>query len=301
MTDEKRDLFFYDEIYQVKHTYLEIVRGFSFSVEHDLYIKHFTELDKIEIIQKRQEILDRTRLRGVKTDRDALDYLISENLWSQEKEEETARLEVTIEDNVRQANNMVIPAQKRVVLSLVQKDKEALRKMRDERSSLTGLTAEKYADEKYINNYLYFSFYKDKNFVDKFFTEEEFSNLEEDQIGDYFEIYSKALSRFCEENFKKIAASPFFLNSVSFAYEDPKLFLDKSVLDYTNYQLEIFSMGRRNVRVMSESTKNPPIIHSRTKFSDLVGWYDLQSAVSENKKRERDGESHGVRSSIKNR
>ena len=301
MTDEKRDLFFYDEIYQVKHTYLEIVRGFSFSLEHDLYIKHFTELDKIEIIQKRQEILDRTRLRGVKTDRDALDYLISENLWSQEKEEEIARLEVTIEDNTRQTNNMVVPAQKKVVLSLIEKDKEALRKMRDERSSLTGLTAEKYADEKYINNYLYFSFYKDKNFVDKFFTEEEFSNLEEDQIGDYFEIYSKALSRFCEENFKKIAASPFFLNSVSFAYEDPKLFLDKSVLDYTNYQLEIFSMGRRNVRVMSESTKNPPIIHSRTKFSDLVNWYDLQSAVSESKKRERDGETQGVRSSIKNR
>ena len=119
MTDEKRDLFFYDEIYQVKHTYLEIVRGFSFSLEHDLYIKHFTELDKIEIIQKRQEILDRTRLRGVKTDRDALDYLISENLWSQEKEEEIARLEVTIEDNTRQTNNMVVPAQKKVVLSLI--------------------------------------------------------------------------------------------------------------------------------------------------------------------------------------
>jgi len=299
--DEKRDLFFYDEIYQVKHAYLEIVRGFSFSVEHDLYIKHFTELDKIEIIQKRQEILDRTRLRGVKTDRDALDYLISENLWSQEKEEEIARLEVTIEDNTRQANSMVIPAQKKVVLSLVEKDKEALRKMREERSSLTGLTAEKYADEKYINNYLYFSFYKDKDFVDKFFTEEEFSNLEEDQIGDYFEIYSKILSRFCEENFKKIAVSPFFLNLVSLAYEDPKLFLDKSVLDYTNYQLEIFSIGRRNVRVMCESTKNPPIIHSRTKFSDLVNWYDLQSAVSESKKRERDGESQQVRSSIKNR
>lgn len=301
MTEEKRELFFYDEIYEVKNTYLEIIRGFSFSLELEVYVKHFSDLEKIQIIQKRQEILDRTRLRGVRTDKESLDYLISENLWSQEKEEEIARLELTIEDNTRQANNMVIPGQKNAILSLVQKDKDALQGMRDERSSLTGMTAEKYADEKYINHYLYFSFFKDDSFKNKFFSEGEFSDLEEDEINNYFKIYSSALARFSEENFKKIAVSPFFLNSVSFAYEDSRLFLNKSVLDYTNYQFEIFSMGKRNIRVMSESTKNPPIIHSRTKFSDLVNWYDLQSAVSESKKRERDGESQGVRSSIKNR
>ena len=301
MSEQKRELFFYDEIYEIKNTYLEIIRGFSFSSELEVYIKHFSDLEKIQIIQKRQEILDRTRLRGVRTEKDSLDYLISENLWSQEKEEEIARLELCVEDNTRQANNMVIPAQKKMILSLVQKDKDALQSMRDERSSLTGMTAEKYADEKYINHYLYFSFFKDDSFKNKFFSEREFSDLEEDEINDYFKIYSSVLARFSEESFKKIAVSPFFLNSVSFAYEDPRLFLDKSVLEYTNYQFEIFSMGRRNIRVMSESTQNPPIIHSRSKFSDLVSWYDLQSAVSESKKRERDGETQGVRSSIKNR
>lgn len=75
--------------------------------------------------------------------------------------------------------------------------------------------------------------------------------------------------------------------------------MDKSVLEYTSYQFEIFNMGKRNVRVMSESSANPPIIHSQTKFNDLIRWYDLQNAVSENKRREREGESHGIKSSLR--
>ena len=301
MSEKKNGPLFYDEIYEVKNTYLEIIRGFSFDSEREIYVKHFTELEKIQVIRKRQEILDRTKSRGVKTERDALDYLISENLWSQGKEEEIASLELSVEDNTRHANNMVVPAQKNVILSLVQKDKDALAKIRNERASLTGLTAEKYADEKYINHYLYFSFFKDPDLKLKFFSEEEFSDLEEDEINDYFRIYSSVLAKFSEDNLKKISVSPFFLNSVSFAYEDPRLFLDKGGLDYTNYQFEIFNLGKRNVRLMSESSKSPPIIHSQSKFSDLISWYDLQNAVSENKRIERDGESHGVKSSIKNR
>ena len=301
MSEKKNGPLFYDEIYEVKNTYLEIIRGFSFDSEREIYVKHFTELEKIQVIRKRQEILDRTKSRGVKTERDALDYLISENLWSQGKEEEIASLELSVEDNTRQANNMVVPAQKNVILSLVQKDKDALAKIRNERASLTGLTAEKYADEKYINHYLYFSFFKDPDLKLKFFSEEEFSDLEEDEINDYFRIYSSVLAKFSEDNLKKISVSPFFLNSVSFAYEDPRLFLDKGGLDYTNYQFEIFNLGKRNVRLMSESSKSPPIIHSQSKFSDLISWYDLQNAVSENKRIERDGESHGVKSSMKNR
>ena len=155
MSEKKSDgLFFYDEIYEIKSVYLSIIRGLSRSIEHDLYIKHFTELEKIEIIQKRQEILELTRLKGVKTNKEALDYLISENLWSQEKEEEIARLELSVEDNTRQASNMVVPSQKKVIMGLVEKDKEALEKIKNERGFLICLTAEKYADEKYINHYL---------------------------------------------------------------------------------------------------------------------------------------------------
>lgn len=294
MLDEgKHILYFFDEIYDIKLIYAEIIRGFSYNYENEIYVKHLTELEKIEIIEKRQEIYKKTIKKGVKTDKQAIDYLISENLWSEEKETEIAQFELTIDDNTKQANLMISPNQKKVILDLVAKDQEKLNIIRQERANLVGLTAEKYSEDKYINFYLYYSFFKDKDLKKSYFTEEDFNNLEEEEILKYFDIYGSCMKNFTDKNFKKIAVSPFFLNSISFAYEDPRLFLDKSYNSYTSYQFELFSLGKRNVRVLSEATANSPVIHSRTLYQDLINWYDLQHTVNENAKKEREGSARG--------
>ena len=120
-------------------------------------------------------------------------------------------------------------------------------------------------------------------------------------MSHYFGIYGGAIKNFEDKNFKKISASPFFLNSISFSYENPRLFLDKAYNEYTSYQLDLFHLGKRNVKVLSESTANPPVIHSKTLFQDLVNWYDLQYVVNENHRKEESGTARGsVKSSIKN-
>jgi hypothetical protein len=296
MSDEEP--FFNEEIYNIKNIYLEIIRGYSYDFEKDIYVKHFTDLERIQIIEKRNEIIEKIKIKGLRTEKEALKYIISENIWSHEKEKEIAELELKIEDNTRMANNMVVAAQKNTILKLVEKDKEELFKKRNERENLLGLTVEKYADNKYINYYLYFSFFKDSGLKQRYFSESDFVDLEDNEISDYFQIYSRTLDKFNESNFKKIAVTPFFVNIAAMAYEDTRLFLDKSVLDYTNYQLEIFNMAKRNVRVSSEANGDPPIIHSQTKYSQLIKWYDLQYATSETKRKEAAGQTHGVKKSI---
>lgn len=296
MSDEEP--FFHEEIYNIKNIYLEIIRGYSYDFEKDIYVKHFTDLERIQIIEKRNEIIEKIKIKGLRTEKEALKYIISENIWSHEKEKEIAELELKVEDNTRMANNMVVAAQKNTILKLVEKDKEELSKKRNERENLLGLTVEKYADNKYINYYLYFSFFKDSGLKQRYFSESDFVDLEDNEISDYFQIYSRALDKFNESNFKKIAVTPFFVNIAAMAYEDTRLFLDKSVLDYTNYQLEIFNMAKRNVRVSSEANGDPPIIHSQTKYSQLIKWYDLQYATSETKRKEAAGQNHGVKKSI---
>ena len=296
MSDEEP--FFHEEIYNIKNIYLEIIRGYSYDFEKDIYVKHFTDLERIQIIEKRNEIIEKIKIKGLRTEKEALKYIISENIWSHEKEKEIAELELKEEDNTRMANNMVVAAQKNTILKLVEKDKEELFKKRNERENLLGLTVEKYADNKYINYYLYFSFFKDSGLKQRYFSESDFVDLEDNEISDYFQIYSRALDKFNESNFKKIAVTPFFVNIAAMAYEDTRLFLDKSVLDYTNYQLEIFNMAKRNVRVSSEANGDPPIIHSQTKYSQLIKWYDLQYATSETKRKEAAGQPHGVKKSL---
>ena len=301
MNENKNVKYFFDEIYEVKLLYAEIIRGYSYDFDSKIYIKHFSELEKIQIIEKRQQIYKTSISRGVKTDKQAADYLISQELWSEEKEEEIASFEMMVEDNTKQADLIVSPVQKKVVMDLVGKDRAKLELLKEERADLIGLTAEKYADDKYINYHLYYSFFKDAGLSERFFSEADFKDLEESDITQYFSMYSKIFKNFSAKNIKKICVSPFFLNSISFAYEDPRLFLDKSYNQYTSYQLEIHSLGKRNVRVLSETSTNPPVIHSRTLFQDIINWYDLQYSVNENARKERDGSARGgVRKTIRN-
>lgn len=299
MSENKNILYFYDEIYDVKLAYSDVIRGYSYDFDHKIYVKHFSELDKISVIEKRQEIYKTLISRGVKTDKEAIAYLISQDIWSLENEEEIANLEITIDDNSKQADLIVSPGQKNVVLNLINQDRDKLNKIKNERAELVGLTAEKYADDKHSNYYLYFSFFKDKNLSERFFSELDFKNLEEEEVYDYFKIYNNNISHLNSAVFKKIAVSPFFLNSISFAYENPRLFLDKIYNEYTTYQQEIYFLGKRNVKVLSETSANSPVIHSRTLYQDLINWYDLQHTVNENKRKEESGQSRGsVRSSI---
>jgi len=277
---------------------LEIIRGYSHNFEKDIYIKHLSDLERIKIIEKRNEIIEKTKLKGLKTEREALAYIISEGIWDENKEKEIAELELKVEDNTKMANNLVVASQKEAVLKLVKKDKEQLEEKKIQRENLIGFTVEKYADNKYINYYLYFCLFKDESLKQRYFSESEFEDLENDEISNYFRIYNETLSKFNEVNFKKIAVTPFFVNVVAMAYEDTRLFLDKSVLEYTNYQLEIFNIGKRNVRVSSEANGNPPVIHSQTKYSDLIAWYDIQYAHSESRRKEAAGQTHGVKKSI---
>ena len=301
MNENKNVKYFFDEIYEVKLLYAEIIRGYSYDFKNKIYVKHFSELEKIEIIEKRQEIYKTLISKGVKTDKEAVSYLISEELWTEEKEDEIASFEISIEDNTKQADLIVSPFQKKAIMDLVNKDQEKLELLKEERKNLIGLTAEKYADDKYLNYYLYYSFFKDAALTKFFFNEADFKDLEELQISKYFSIYSECLKNFSSKNLKKISVSPFFLNSISFAYEDPRLFLDKTYNEYTSFQFEMYSLGKRNVRILSETSVSPPVIHSRTLFQDIINWYDLQYSVNENARKERDGSSRGgVRSSIKN-
>ena len=301
MNEEKNVRYFFDEIYEVKLLYAEIIRGYSYDFESKIYVKHLSELEKIEIIEKRQEIYNISVSRGVKTDKQAVGYLISQDLWSEEKEEEIASFEMMIEDNTKQADLIVSSVQKKVVMDLVGKDRAKLELIKEKRADLIGLTAEKYADDKYINYYLYYSFFKDAALSEHFFSETDFKDLEESDISRYFLIYSKCLKKLNPKNMKKICVSPFFLNSISFAYEDPKLFLNKTYNQYSCYQLELHSLGKRNVKVLSETSTNPPVIHSRTLFQDMINWYDLQYTVNENARKERDGSARGsVRKTIRN-
>lgn len=294
MSDEgEKEPLFSEEIYDIKNIFYEIIKGYSCDYAENLFIKHFTELEKIEIIKKRQEILARAKIKGLRTQREVLAFLASEKIWTQDNEDSIAELELSIQDNSKMLERLVFDNKKQSLAAAIKGMEVKLSALKEKRSEMVGLTAEKYADEKYLNYFLFFAFYKDESITEKYFSKQDFDDLEDEEIEKYFLIYSNNLKKFNDENFKKVAVTPVFLNLSGFAYEDSSLFLGKNVMQYTTYQFEIFNLLKRNMRVISEASSDIISIHSQTKYSDLIRWYNDQSDAIELRNKKASGRSEG--------
>lgn len=295
MSDEggEKEPLFSEEIYDIKNIFYEIIKGYSCDYAENLFIKHFTELEKIEIIKKRQEILARAKIKGLRTQREVLAFLASEKIWTQDNEDSIAELELSIQDNSKMLERLVFDNKKQSLAAAIKGMEVKLSALKAKRSEIVGLTAEKYADEKYLNYFLFFAFYKDESITERYFSKQDFDDLEDEEIEKYFLIYSNNLKKFNDENFKKVAVTPVFLNLSGFAYEDSSLFLGKNVMQYTTYQFEIFNLLKRNMRVISETSSDIISIHSQTKYSDLIRWYNDQSDAIELRNKKASGRSEG--------
>lgn len=294
MSDEgEKEPLFSEEIYDIKNIFYEIIKGYSCDYAENLFIKHFTELDKIEIIRKRQELLAKAKGKGLRSQREVLDYLTLEKIWNQEDENRIAELELSIQDSCKMLTRLVFDNKKHGLSVKIKEMEDEVCALKERRTQLIGLTAEKYADEKYVNYFLFFSFYKDEALSERYFSKESFEDLEDEEVNKYFEIYTKNLNKFNPENFKKVAVTPVFLNLAGFAYEDSYLFLGKSVMEYTTHQFEVFSLLKRNMRVISETSADIVSIHSQTKYSDLIKWYNEQFSSIELKNSRASGRSEG--------
>ena len=294
MSDEgEKEPLFSEEIYDIKNIFYEIIKGYSCDYAENLFIKHFTELEKIEIIKKRQEILARAKIKGLRTQREVLAFLASEKIWTQDNEDSIAELELSIQDNSKMLERLVFDNKKQSLAAAIKGIEVKLSALKAKRSEVVGLTAEKYADEKYLNYFLFFAFYKDESITERYFSKQDFDDLEDEEIEKYFLIYSNNLKKFNDENFKKVAVTPVFLNLSGFAYEDSSLFLGKNVMQYTTYQFEIFNLLKRNMRVISEISSDVISIHSQTKYSDLIRWYNDQSDAIELRNKKASGRSEG--------
>lgn len=133
-----------------------------------------------------------------------------------------------------------------------------INKLEEKRTNLIGFTAEIYAARKSNFYFSFISLYKDRQLTIPFYSMEEFEDLEEREMREIFSFYEFYQIRFTSDNLKKIAISPFFLNSYSLCSDNPFYFYGKPVIQLTFHQIELFSYGRYYKNILSETTDIPP-------------------------------------------
>ncbi len=260
----------------------DILQGFSYCVDENVYLKHLDDIDHSQIAKIQTNLTHKFLKMGVPTRAERLDFIINESQeWTQDDEDEITSAEYFISDNMETYETSVIPAQKQEIGKAIEEAKEIIHKKKIERETKIGVVAETKA-EKMANNYhIYFAFYKDSELKQRMWSRDEFEDLEDYELTKWIIKYNQETNCFSNKNFKKIAAMPFTLNLASYCKDQGMFFFGKPITQFSTYQLGVFTKVMRNTFVLRE-TKNKagsPEINNELKMKDLVDWYDIEYNV----------------------
>jgi len=180
------------------------------------------------------------------------EYIIEEKLWSEERNKK-------IKDWKLELSNLNLTKSKLFRKADIQEVEKKIKEVRAElsaaeleKSILIGYTREAYAQKKANEYYMFKAIYKDESLTARYFTEEEFDDLEETELTELITIHNTCTDKCSEQNLKRIALSPFFLNTFYLCEDNAYHFYNKPTSLLTIYQIELFNHGRYFKHILSE-------------------------------------------------
>jgi hypothetical protein len=267
---------------KLRLSFVDILKGYSLSYykNNKLYFKHSTSFDSGDIDHLRQEFIEIAQKKGLPTEDQKEEYIILEDLWSKEKNEKIENLKSNI-SNLKQTKsklfknddinefNKQIDVKKLELINLI-----------SERKELLGFTVEDYASKKINEYYMFNSLFKDKDLKDKFFSEEEFDELENKDISEILQIYNNINKNFTENNLKKIAFSSYYLSLFNICDESPYNLYGKPIVYLTFYQMELFGYARYFKNAL-EQAKHKPTDELYENPEKLIEWLESSRNAEE--------------------
>lgn len=237
--------------------YVEILNGFTLKVINDTnyYFKHPSLAEHFTIYNSYELLVKESRQKGLLTEKEKIEEAIEEGWWTSDKESEIGMLRKTISNLNKTKTKLVLPSQKKSIDSQIKKNEAILATFLKERNEITNLTAEQYANQKFLDEMAVLLTYKDKNLSEKYFTYEDFYNLPDNDYNQIKEYFSDNVSLFSPHNIKCVASSGFFQNLV-YINEDAYSFWGKPVVYCTKYQIDLLVYGKMYKNLIKSCQEN---------------------------------------------
>ena len=262
--------------------FIDILKGYSLSYykSNKLYFKHNTSFDSGEIDHLKQEFIEKAKRNGLPTEDQKEEYLILEGIWSKESNEKIKKLKSDI-STLRQTKSKLFKSDDINEFNRqIDQKKLELINLTVERKDLLGFTVEDYANKKINEYYMFNSLFKDRNLKDRYFSEQEFDELENKDISEILNIYNDINKNFVETNLKKIALSSYYLSLFNLCDENAYNLYGKPIIYLTFYQMEVFGYARYFKNALSEAKHKP----SDEYYEDpdkLIEWLESSKNVEE--------------------
>jgi hypothetical protein len=250
ITQEKSD--------SLRRAFRDIKRGFSkiHILGNSFYLKHISFDDQIDIDDVYDKYFKEAQDRGVPTHEETLERLKEEGEWSDKQEGRIKQQE----DFVQQLrNNKKVQYLKKEIQRLNKDIADGIKKlneMKNERAALFSRTAESYAEERVNDFYILKCLYKDSKLTDLAYSEEEFDDIDSEDLFEIIKEYNKVYSNINDESIQFIVLQDFYNLFMPFA-EHAHEFYGKPVCDLSYNQLKLLIYSRYFKNIFSNNDKMP--------------------------------------------
>ena len=266
---------------ELKLVFSEIVEGYSLTRSElfgDLKIKHINNYDSAKTDIRNNYYFEKAVSQGLPKREEKVEYLIKEKLWDPEKDKEADRLKEMLKGMNRTKSKLFLQAQIDAIKKDIADNEIKLSNILAEKESVIGFTAEEYANRRINEYYMHISILDEEG--KQLFGENEFDELEQDQVNDIMQVYEKNNRKFKAEILKKISLADFFTNIFYLCEDNVFNFYGKPVIDLTFYQIEIYSYGRYFKSIIQNSEEKIPdhIVEDPDK---LIEWAESSKNVKE--------------------
>lgn len=221
----------------------------------DIYFKHFKQLEIKEIFLKKNFFKRKAEEKGVFSEKDGISSLIKDGMWSEEEEQEIEEKKQKIENLENGMKKIRIPSQRQNHKKIIEKEKENLSEIQQERKKLLGLTSEVYSENKVNQLFLERLIFYDLNFKDSVFLD-----IDSDDVSSFFELMNlqkEFFEKFSERNISFVSLSPEFSPYFTFV-EDVRSLFGKPAKDLSSFQLSLVNFGRTFLNIFKNSMKEIP-------------------------------------------
>jgi hypothetical protein len=270
-----------EEVSTLRYLYKDVINGYSKVEEKNVFIKHLKETDIGKITERRFTLKNEAKSKGLLDEEQKVELLISQDLWSQVKEDDLEKLKKEVLHLRESKKKLILGRQIKQFNKRIERQEKLHSDLYKERKEQIGFVAEEYADKKINEEVVRHTFFKNHELKEQYFSDEEFEDLTSTDLDAYTVLHTAVNSQFSDNILKKISVCPFFVNSFFICDNNPNLFFGKPVVELTNYQIDIFSYAKYYKFIMSECKPPPQELYEKPQ--KLVEYYEATRKAKEAK------------------
>ena len=282
----------------LKVVFSEVLKGFTL-VESKNYgkiqVKHFTNFDSAELDIKNKLFYDKAINQGLPSRNDRIEYLLKENIWTEEKNKEILQVKSMLSGLRNSKSKVFLQAHIDNINTQIGENQKKLADLEFEKEELIGFCAENYASRRINEHYMYNAVLNDKG--EKLFGAEEFEELEENSLVELIGLYNRSTKKFDSNNLKKISLSPFFTNLFYLCENNAHVFFGKPLVNLTFYQIELFGYARYYKSLMDNSETQVPD-DLKEDPEKMVEWFDSTKSARETLEKSKNAGQDGSATSL---